>query len=73
MPVDVVVYDGANAEEIQAFCPEAQAQGTMFVIPTEQGPAELYVGDVLMKSIGTGSYSRLDADVFFGLYELQPM
>jgi hypothetical protein len=71
MPVDAVIWNGENIAEIQNLCPEVQIPetGTMLVIPTDQGPAEIYVGNVIMKNVGTGKYSGLDADVFFGLYE----
>jgi hypothetical protein len=70
-PVDAVMWNGINIEEVLALCPEVQipATGTVLTIPVGEGFAEVYVEDVIMKNVGTGGYSKLDADVFYGLYE----
>jgi hypothetical protein len=70
-PVDAVLWNGINIEEVVALCPEVQIPilGTVLMIPVEEGFAEVYVEDVIMKNVGSGKYSKLDADVFYGLYE----
>jgi hypothetical protein len=73
MPVDAAIWNGENIAEIQALCPEVEipANSTTLRIPTDLGSIDVYVADVVMKNVGTGKYSRLDADVFYGLYESQ--
>jgi hypothetical protein len=71
-PVDAVLWNGMNIEEVMALCPEVQipALGTVLTIPVGGGFVEVYVEDVILKNVGTGLYSKLDADVFYGLYEV---
>jgi hypothetical protein len=69
--VDAVRWTGMNIEEVRALCPEVEIplNGSILVIPIEEEFAEVYVDDVIMKNVGSGKYSKLDADVFYGLYE----
>jgi hypothetical protein len=67
-PVDAVMWNGTNLEEVQTLCPEVEVRGTMLVIPTETGPMDVYVGDYVMKNVAGGKFTKLDADVFDGLY-----
>jgi hypothetical protein len=68
VPVDAVQWDGTNIEEIQTICPEVQIYGTMLVIPSEVGPAEAYVSNVIMKEVGINKWNVLNDDVFHALY-----
>jgi hypothetical protein len=70
-PVDVVIWNGENFAEVQALCPAVEKHGTMLIIPTDLGPAEVYVGQVVMRNIGTAEFSKMGMDVFCGLYEPQ--
>jgi hypothetical protein len=74
-PVDAVRWDGTNLAEVRAICAEVQqlGTGTILSIPVEDGFAEVYVGDLVMRNLGTGKYSKLTADIFYALYELQPI
>ena len=73
-PVDAVLWNGENFEEVLAVCPEAQkpGQGSMLWIPGPEGSkVEVYVGEFVMKLVAGGAYSKLDEDVFVGLYTPQ--
>lgn len=69
-PVDAVAWDGQNLEEVQELCPEAVASGPELLPPflTIPGGVTAVAGDYIIKNVAGGTYSKLSADVFVGLY-----
>ena len=72
-PCDGVMWNGENIAEIQAVCPQIEipANGTNLIFPTAAGPIELFVGDMMMRRVGTEEYRKLNASAFDALYEPQ--
>jgi hypothetical protein len=73
-PVDATAWNGENITEVQAICPQVARVGnsSTLTFPSPAGPAELYVGEVIMRNVGgPDRWSKLREDVFVGLYEPQ--
>lgn len=73
-PVDAVLWTGTNLEEVQTLCPgvtvpEPEIAPWILTIPDG---FNLVVGEYLMKNVAGGTYTKLGADVFVGLYMPQP-
>lgn len=73
-PVDAVLWDGTNFEEIKTLCPEVtvpypDSAPSMLWIPSAS--IDVLAGEYVMKNVAGGTYSKLAGDVFVGLYTLQ--
>ena len=69
-PVGAVLWNGQNLEEVQALCPEVTVPDPEVAPMILEIPGEITVslGEYVMKNVGSGLYSKLDGDVFVGLY-----
>jgi hypothetical protein len=75
-PVDVVQWNGQNLAEVQELCPEASipdpgvAIGIVFIPGAGGETLNVMLNEYVMKEVGTGIYSKLEPDVFHGLYRV---
>lgn len=75
-PVDAVQWNGINFTEVQALCPQVvrvSESGTLLNIPTAEGTAEVYISEVIMRSLGNGGFTKMDYALFHVLYEVQSL
>lgn len=72
-PVDAIKWNGINFAEVLAICPQAVLDDTTINIPTAEGNAEVYVGEMVLRYLGNGGFTKMDYELFHVLYEVQQL
>ena len=67
-PIEAVTWNGDNFGEVQVVCPQASVVGSVVSIP---GLPEVYVGEVVIRELSNGKFSKADSGLFKLLYESQ--